>query len=250
MEGKNYDPREKLIVALDTSDEERLKYLVEKLDENVIYYKVGLEQYLSSRGKVLDYLRNKNKMVFLDLKFHDIPNTMAAAARVAVSEGVWMFNIHVTGISGMKMVLEAAKDEAEKQGIKKPLIIGVTVLTSLDADDLRQLGIEYTPAETVLKKAVLAEKAGLDGVVSSAREAKAIKESCSNSFVTVCPGVRPDWASKGDQKRVMTPGMAFREGADYLVIGRPITKAEEPEKAVGKILDEMKVNIKSLEISK
>ena len=240
MEVKYLDPREKLIVALDTSDEERLLYLVQELDENVIYYKVGLEQYLSSRGKVQDYLRDKNKKVFLDLKFHDIPNTMAAAARVAVSEGVWMFNIHVTGINGMKMVVDATYDEAEKLGIKKPLIIGVTVLTSLDAEDLGQLGIDYTPAETVLKRAMLAERAGLDGVVSSAREAKSIKESCSNSFITVCPGVRPDWAGKGDQKRVMTPGEAVREGADYLVIGRPVTKAEEPEKAVIKILEEMK----------
>lgn len=240
MEIKKHDAREKLIVALDTSVEERLKYLVENLDENVLYYKVGLEQYLASRGKVLDYLRNKNKKVFLDLKFHDIPNTMASVARVAVSEGVWMFNIHVTGIDGMKMVVDAAGNEAEKQGIEKPLIIGVTVLTSLDADDLRQLCIEYTPAETVLKKAKLAGNAGLNGVVSSAREAKIIKENCGNSFITVCPGVRPDWASKGDQKRIMTPENALQEGADYLVIGRPITKAEEPEKAVIKILDEMK----------
>ncbi len=233
--------RDKLIVPLDTSDDDRIKYLVEELDEMVDIFKIGLEQYLASRGKVLDFLKSKGKKVFLDLKFHDIPNTMAAAARRAVAEDVWMFNIHVTGVEGMKMVMDAARDEAEKRSLQIPLIIGVTVLTSLADDDLRQLGIDYTPAETVLKKANLAKKAGLDGVVSSAQEAKIIKDNCGPSFVTVCPGVRPDWASTGDQKRIMAPRAALLEGADYLVIGRPISKADKPAEAAERILTEMNV---------
>lgn len=231
--------REKLIVALDTSDELRLKYLVEALSDKVDIFKVGLEQYLTSRGKVLEYLKDMNKKVFLDLKFHDIPNTMAAAARHAVAENVWMFNIHVTGINGMQMVMEAAKDEADKRKIEIPIIIGVTVLTSLAQDDLGQLGIDYSPADTVVKRAALAKRAGLNGVVSSAREANIIKGECGDSFLTVCPGVRPQWAASGDQKRIMTPKAAIESGADYLVIGRPITKADKPAEAAEKILEEM-----------
>lgn len=240
MDEKKFNyARKKLIVALDTSDENNLRYLVENLGAKVDIYKVGLEQYLASRGKVLDYLRDKGKKIFLDLKFHDIPNTMAAAARMAVAEGVWMFNIHVTGSEGIKGVVDAVGDESKKRGIKKPLIIGVTVLTSLDYNDLKELGIDYSPAETVFKRAKLAKRAGLDGVVSSAREAKNIKKKCDSTFITVCPGVRPDWASSGDQKRIMTPASALQEGADYLVVGRPITQADEPAKAVTKILEEM-----------
>jgi orotidine-5'-phosphate decarboxylase len=133
---------DKLIVALDTSDDSKLRSLVEQLDNRIKIFKVRLEQYLASRGKVLQYLKDKNKQVFLDLKFHDIPNTMAAAARRAVAEGVWMFNLHVTGIEAMKRVLDAAKDEAEKRNLKTPIIIGVTILTSLEDNDLTQLGID------------------------------------------------------------------------------------------------------------
>jgi orotidine-5'-phosphate decarboxylase len=230
---------EKLIVALDTSDQNRLKYLVEELGDMVGNYKIGLEQYLSSRGKVLDYLRSREKKVFLDLKFHDIPNTMAAAARRAVAEGVWLFNIHITGIESMRQVMAAAEDEAVKQGMERPLIVGVTVLTSLTDGDLRELGIDYTAAETVLKRACLARQAGLDGVVSSAKEVEDINGLCGSSFITVCPGVRPVWADPGDQKRIMTPGQALKEGADYLVIGRPITGADQPVEAARKIIKEM-----------
>ncbi|MFP4661411.1 MAG: orotidine-5'-phosphate decarboxylase [Halanaerobiales bacterium] len=239
VEKNTMKARKKLIVPLDTSDEDRLKYLVDKLQDKVDVFKIGLEQYLASRGKVLDYLSVVNKKVFLDLKFHDIPNTMAAAARRAVAENVWMFNIHVTGTEGMKRVMEAARDEAEKKDLEMPMVIGVTVLTSLGDKDLAELGIDYTPAAAVLKRAKLAEKAGLNGVVSSAREAAIIKNECDSQFVTVCPGVRPEWASKGDQKRIMTPKAALEEGADYLVIGRPITQAENPAEAAEKILNEM-----------
>ncbi|MTI60759.1 MAG: orotidine-5'-phosphate decarboxylase [Firmicutes bacterium] len=230
--------RKKIIVALDIAEESSVKELVNSLENRVEVFKIGLEQYLTSRGKVVDYLNSKGKKVFLDLKFHDIPNTMAAAARQAVGHGVWMFNIHVTGLEGMKAVVEAAGDEALKLGVKKPLIIGVTVLTSLNNNDLQMLGNLYSAGELVLKKAALAAEAGLDGVVCSANEAGKIKEE-ANGFLTVCPGIRPDWAVKGDQKRIMTPANAVKEGADYLVIGRPITKADNPAAAVEKIIDEI-----------
>ncbi|MEJ6950480.1 orotidine-5'-phosphate decarboxylase [Natronospora cellulosivora (SeqCode)] len=231
--------RKKLIVALDTSDEKKLKKLLKDLGETVDIFKVGLEQYLASRGKVLDLLKKKNKKVFLDLKFHDIPNTMAAAARRAVSENVWMFNIHVTGSEAMRQVMNAAQEEAKKLEFDCPKIIGVTVLTSLSDEDLKQLGYENTAAESVLTRANLAKEAGLDGVVSSAKEAASIKNEVAKDFITVCPGVRPVWASKGDQKRIMTPSAAIKEGADYLVVGRPITQSDNPAESASKILSEM-----------
>ncbi|MBZ4686490.1 MAG: orotidine-5-phosphate decarboxylase [Clostridia bacterium] len=229
----------KLIVALDTPEEKRVRELVTVLKDKVDIFKVGLEQYLASRGKVLDYLRSNGKKVFLDLKFHDIPNTVEAAARVAVREGVWMFNMHVSDFEGMKRVAEAALEEAEKTGIVRPLVIGVTVLTSMSEEDLQETGIPLTPQELVIKRALLAQKAGLDGVVASPREAKSIRENCGEDFISVCPGIRPAWAAKGDQKRIMPPGTALKEGAHYLVVGRPITKADDPGEAASKILAEM-----------
>lgn len=239
MEDKYKESRKRLIVALDSSEQTEIKRLVAELGDTVDIFKVGLEQYLASRGKVLDLLQRKGKKVFLDLKFHDIPNTMAAAARRAVNENVWMFNIHVTGMEAMRRVKEAAVDEANRLGMEVPIIIGVTVLTSLAKTDLQQLGMNSSPEQIVKKRAEFAREAGLSGVVSSAREARIIKLTCDDSFITVCPGIRPDWASRGDQKRIMTPAAAIKEGADYLVIGRPITKADNPAGAVDKILQEM-----------
>ncbi len=231
--------KNKLIVALDTSDEFKVKELVDILDDKVNIFKVGLEQYLSSRGKIIDYLKKKDKKIFLDLKFHDIPNTMKAAASVAVKEGVWMFNMHVSDYEGMKMVAETAAEEAYKLNIKKPYVLGVTVLTSLNQDDLYDVGIDLSPQELVIKRAVLAKKAGLDGVVSSPKEAEAIKNNCGKEFISVCPGIRPVWSVKGDQKRVMPPSKALESGAHYLVVGRPITKAEKPDDAAEKIIKEI-----------
>lgn len=233
--------KERLIIALDKSETAEVKELVERLGESITVYKVGLEQYLASKGELVEYLHSREKRVFLDLKFHDIPNTMAAAARQAVRQGVWMFNIHITGREAMEQVVEAARMESARCGINRPLLIGVTVLTSLADSDLTELGYKQTAAELVLKKAKLAAAAGLDGVVSSPREAELIKDNCGNQFVTVCPGIRPEWASKGDQKRIMTPAMAVNSGADYLVIGRPVTRADNPSNAAEKILQEMEV---------
>ena len=232
-------PNKRLIVALDTSEEFQVRELVARLEERVDIFKVGLEQYLASCGKVVDFLRSRGKGVFLDLKFHDIPNTMAAAARRAVAEGVWMFNVHVTGREAMQWVVEAAADEAAKRGMAKPLVTGVTVLTSLADQDLYELGTNLSAEELVIKRAILSREVGLDGVVASAREAGKIKESCGCDFITVCPGIRPVWSVKGDQKRVLPPAKALNNGADYLVVGRAITEAEQPEQAVELIIREM-----------
>jgi orotidine-5'-phosphate decarboxylase len=231
--------KEKLIVAIDTSDDRVVRELVDYLEDTVDIYKVGLEQYIASRGRVLDYLKQKNKKIFLDLKIHDIPNTMEAAIRGVVNEGVWMATMHVSDFEGMKRVAEAAGDEAEKRGVLKPIIVGVTVLTSLGEKDLVDIGCSYSPQELVVKRAKLAHSAGLDGVVTSPREARGIVDACSEGFVRVCPGIRPSWSVSGDQKRIMTPSEALSEGASYLVVGRPITKAEDPREAAMKILYEM-----------
>jgi len=235
----NRATRERVILALDTSEEKRVEELLNTLGDRIEIFKVGLEQYLASRGKIVEYLNSLGKKVFLDLKFHDIPNTMAAAARNAVKAGVWMFNVHVTGREGMKWVRNAVENEAVKRGVKRPLIIGVTVLTSLGNDDLMDLGLELPVREVVLKRARLASEMGLDGVVSSPLEVGLIKEKCGEKFITVCPGIRPSWAVKADQKRVMTPAEAIENGADYLVIGRPITTADNPAEAADRILNEI-----------
>jgi orotidine-5'-phosphate decarboxylase len=235
----NRGTRERVILALDTSEEKRVEELLNTLGDRIEIFKVGLEQYLASRGKIVEYLNSLGKKVFLDLKFHDIPNTMAAAARNAVKAGVWMFNVHVTGSEGMKWVRDAVEDEAEKTGVEKPLVIGVTVLTSLGESDLVDLGINLPVREVVLKRARLASEMGLDGVVSSPLEAGLIKEKYGEKFITVCPGIRPSRAVKADQKRVMTPAEAIKNGADYLVIGRPITRADNPAEAAERIQEEL-----------
>lgn len=231
--------KEKLIVALDAFYEEDAQHLIDCLGSSVKIFKIGLEQYLSSRGKILEYLRKKNKKIFLDLKFHDIPNTMQSAARAAVRENVWMFNIHVTALEGMKKVCEAAYEESQRIGTTRPLVIGVTVLTSLENDDLLDLGINLPLEELVIKRAALSKKAGLDGVVCSPKEVSGIAENCGQEFITVCPGIRPSWSVPDDQKRVLTPAKAVSEGAHYIVVGRPITGAKDPREAAEKIIQEM-----------
>jgi len=169
----------------------------------------------------------------------DIPNTVAGAAREAAKMGVFMFNVHVPG--GLQMMVSAR--EAVEQVVSgeqtRPLLIGVTVLTSLDQHDLRQLGIVQDLNDLVITRATLAREAGLDGVVASAKEARAISEACGSEFLTVCPGVRPVWAAAGDQKRILTPKDAIAQGASFLVVGRPITGSPDPAEAARKVLAEM-----------
>ncbi|WP_304206431.1 orotidine-5'-phosphate decarboxylase [Peptostreptococcus russellii] len=231
--------KEKLIVAIDTDNYEKAVNLIDSLEDSVEIYKVGLENYIASRGKTVDYLKSKGKKIFLDLKFHDIPNTMKSAVKAAIKDGVWMMTIHVSDMEGMRQCAQIAKEEAERLNIKKPLIIGVTVLTSLSNEDLSDIGCNIGTEEVAIKRAKLAKEAGLDGVVCSAREVDKIVEACGEDFMIVCPGIRPKNSESGDQKRVVTPSEAIRKGAKTIVVGRPITKAENASKAADEIVKEI-----------
>ena len=231
--------KEKLIVAIDTNEFDKAKDLIDKLDDSVDIFKVGLEQYVATRGKTVDYLNEKGKKVFLDLKFHDNPNTIQSAVRAAVRDRVWLMTIHVSDIEGMRQCAIAAKEEAERLGIEKPIIVGVTVLTSLSNDDLKDIGYNLTTEELAIKRAKLAKEAGIDGIVCSAKEVSKIVEACGEDFVKVCPGIRLLNEEVGDQKRVVTPSDAIKNGATYLVVGRPITKSENPKESAKKIVEEI-----------
>ena len=231
--------KDKLIVAIDTDDFNKAKELIDQLEDSVDIFKVGLEQYVATKGKTVDYLKEKGKKIFLDLKFHDIPNTMKSAVRAAVRDNVWLMTIHVSDLEGMRQCALVAKEEAEKLNIEKPIIVGVTVLTSLSNEDLQDIGCNMTTEELAIKRAKLAKESGIDGVVCSAQEVHKIVEVCGNEFITVCPGIRPATAEVGDQKRVVTPSDAINRGAHYLVVGRPITQAENPSESAVSIVNEI-----------
>lgn len=231
--------KDKLIVAIDTDDFDKAKELIDKLEDSVDIFKVGLEQYVATKGKTVDYLKEKGKKIFLDLKFHDIPNTMKSAVKAAVRDNVWLMTIHVSDLEGMRQCALIAKEEAERLNIEKPIIVGVTVLTSLSNEDLQDIGCNMTTEELAIKRAKLAKESGIDGVVCSAKEVDKIVEACGKDFVTVCPGIRPASSSAGDQKRVVTPEQAIRNGAQYLVVGRPITQSENPKQSAVDIAKEI-----------
>lgn len=239
----NLAPRERLIVALDFPSVDEALHLVERLEESVLFYKVGLELFSGGGLEVVKRLKEMGKSVFLDLKFHDIPNTVARAAATAVKSGADMFNVHALG--GMEMMRsagDAASKTAEKLGLKRPLVLAVTILTSLDRRALEEevgLLVGDGIGTLVATKARQAKEAGLDGVVASAQEIAAIRESCGPDVHIVTPGVRPMWASADDQKRIATPREALNLGADRIVVGRPVTRANDPTDAVRKILDEL-----------
>lgn len=231
--------RDRLIVAIDTDDYDKAVKMIDSLEDSVDIFKVGLENYIATKGKTVEYLRSKGKKIFLDLKFHDIPNTMKSAVRAAMKDGIWLMTIHVSDIEGMKQCAEIAKEESDRLKIKKPLIVGVTVLTSLGNDDLSDIGCSLTTEEAAIKRAKLAKEAGLDGVVCSAMEVDKIVGECGSDFITVCPGIRPKKSENSDQKRVVTPSEAIKRGASVLVVGRPITQAENPIKAAESIVKDI-----------
>ena len=231
--------KDRLIVAIDTDNFDKAKELIDQLEDSVDIFKVGLEQYVATKGKTVDYLKEKGKKIFLDLKFHDIPNTMKSAVRAAVRDNVWLMTIHVSDLEGMRQCALVAKEEAERLNIEKPIIVGVTVLTSLSNEDLQDIGCNMTTEELAIKRAKLAKESGIDGVVCSAKEVDKIVEACGKDFVTVCPGIRPATSSAGDQKRVVTPAQAIRNGAQYLVVGRPITQSENPKQSAIDIAKEI-----------
>lgn len=220
-----------VFVALDYSSAEQAWPLVNQLDPKQCGLKVGKELFTAAGPDFVRQLVAKDFKVFLDLKFHDIPNTVAKAVHAAAELGVWMVNVHA---SGGRRMLEAAK-QALADYPHPPLLIAVTVLTSMEADDLTDIGIQRTPAEQVMHLAALTQQAGLDGVVCSAQEAAVIQQQCGKEFVLVTPGIRPEGAAQGDQRRVMTPAAAAQQGIQVLVIGRPITQAADPAAALAAI---------------
>ncbi|MGB3691572.1 MAG: orotidine-5'-phosphate decarboxylase [Spirulinaceae cyanobacterium] len=226
---------ERIIVPLDVSNLEEAIALVEKLPE-VGFWKVGLELFVSSGPEILYLLKKRDKRIFLDLKFHDISNTVAGACRAATNYGVDLITIHAT--AGRRS-LEAAV-EALGTGDSRPKLLAITLLTSLNSRDLAfDLKIPLELSEYALQMALLAKESGIDGAVCSPQEVSQLRQVCGHDFLLVCPGVRPSWSEKGDQKRFMTPAQTIKAGADFLVIGRPITKAEEPTIALEKICTEL-----------
>lgn len=230
-----------VFVAIDTADEGEATRLAARLAETAGGIKLGLEFFVANGPKgVRHVIRASELPVFLDLKFHDIPNTVAGAIRSACAARPSIVNVHaIGGRDMMKAAAEAAFEGAEKYVVPRPQVIAVTVLTSMDQDDLREVGVARPVNEQVVELAVLAKECGLDGVVCSAHEAAAIRRACGPRFSLVVPGVRPTWAGTDDQKRIMTPADAMAEGADILVIGRPVTGAPEPCAAVRRILAEL-----------
>lgn len=233
MSGGTNDPR--VIVALDYPRAAPALELVSRLDPGSCRVKVGKELYTAAGPALIGKLHAAGFEVFLDLKYHDIPSTVAAACTAAAELGVWMVNVHALG--GRAMMV-AAREALEKQA-GRPLLIAVTVLTSLTGSDLRDIGLSGEPAQAAVRLARLAQSCGLDGVVCSPQEAGTLRAGCGDRFVLVTPGVRPAGAATQDQQRVATPREAIASGAHYLVIGRPVTRAPDPAVALRAILDEI-----------
>ncbi len=226
----------KIIVALDYPSEQPALELADKLDPARCRLKVGKELFTRSGPQLVTALQDRGFDIFLDLKFHDIPNTTSAAVAAAADLGVWMVNVHASG--GERMMV-ACRERLETFGKDRPLLIAVTVLTSMGSEDLAAVGIVDAPEVQVARLAALTGKCGLDGVVCSAQEAGTLKAQMGRDFRLVTPGIRPLSAELGDQQRVMTPEQAVRAGSDYLVIGRPITRAPDPLAALNGIWEDL-----------
>ena len=240
MNRETPDARAYLAVALDLSDRTALLALARLLAPEAGVLKVGLEAFVAEGPTLVRDLVASGADVFLDLKLHDIPNTVSKAAAAAMRTGASIVNCHALGgAEMMKAFGEGGRAAAAKAGLPAPKLIAVTVLTSLDAAAVHAVGLTGSPREAALRLAVLAQGAGLDGVVCSPDELTVIRRACGKDFFLVVPGVRPAGASKGDQKRVATPGDAIRAGADLLVVGRPITGAPDPAAAARAIVSEI-----------
>lgn len=231
---------EKLIVALDVESKEKAISLVDKLKKYVKIFKIGSELFTSCGPGIIEEVISKGCRVFLDLKFHDIPNTVARSAQAAAKLGVFMFNVHAMGgPEMMKKCADAVREEAKKLKKEKPYIIAVTILTSMDENNLKKIGVNDNMESQVLRLAQLAKDSGLDGVVASPSEIKPLRKAMGGNFIIVTPGVRPSWAATNDQKRISTPKEAIDSGASFIVVGRPITDAQDPVEAAKKILQEI-----------
>lgn len=226
----------RIIVALDVAEADAALALADRLSPVDCRLKVGKELFTAAGPELVRSLVGRGYDVFLDLKFHDIPNTVARAVRVAAGLGVWMLNVHA---SGGRRMMEAAREALETTGEARALLIAVTVLTSFERADLAEIGIDREPARQVLKLAALACDSGLDGVVCSAQEASMLRASFGEEFRLVTPGIRPARTRSDDQRRVVTPGEAVALGSDYLVVGRPITAEADPAAALAAINAEL-----------
>lgn len=233
--------KDRLIIALDVDTTSEALSLVDRLQEHVGVFKVGMQLYNSEGPEILKKIHDLGGKIFLDLKLHDIPNTVGQASSVLTRHGVFMFNVHTAGGSEMmRKAAEAAQKVSSEKGAARPLVIGVTVLTSINQTILeKEMGISRSVEDQVVSWAQLAKASALDGVVASPKEIRAIREACGSEFLIITPGVRPEWAAANDQKRVMTPKEAVAAGASYLVVGRPITAAADPVDAVKRIVSEM-----------
>ncbi|OAJ93912.1 orotidine-5'-phosphate decarboxylase [Vibrio bivalvicida] len=223
---------QKVIVALDYDNQADALAFVDRIDPSSCRLKVGKEMFTLFGPDFVKQLHKRGFSVFLDLKFHDIPNTCSKAVRAAAELGVWMVNVHA---SGGERMMTASREILEPYGKDRPLLIGVTVLTSMEQSDLAGIGLNIQPQEQVIRLANLTKNSGLDGVVCSAQEASMLKAELGSEFKLVTPGIRPAGAAVGDQKRIMTPVDAVQAGSDYLVIGRPITQAEDPAAVLAEI---------------
>lgn len=233
MTAQYHDP--KIVVALDFAEAKQALAFVDRIDPTLCRVKVGKELFTAEGPRFVEELVKRDFGVFLDLKFHDIPNTVAKACEAAARLGVWMLNVHA---SGGRAMMEAARNAIDKSS-QQPLLIAVTVLTSMDQAALNEIGISGNLQDQVLRLALLTEQAGLDGVVCSAQEATLLRQHVKQDFCLVTPGIRPAAASKDDQSRIVTPADALQQGSSYLVIGRPITQAADPLQALHAIIDEI-----------
>ncbi len=229
------DIKERLIVALDVATSDEALALVDQLTGVVGYFKIGMQLYYACGNRLIKEITDRGGKIFLDLKLHDIPNTVHQAAKVIAGLGVSMTNFHVAGGSEMLTRAVAGLNTSPTP----TLALGVTVLTSLDNSNLTELGIKVPVAKTVASWSSIAQNSGCQGVVCSPQEIKIVKEQCGAGFLTVTPGIRPSWSTKDDQKRITTPYDAIKQGGDYIVIGRPIRTAAQPRQAAMRIVEEM-----------
>ncbi|MCM8760604.1 MAG: orotidine-5'-phosphate decarboxylase [Candidatus Omnitrophica bacterium] len=233
-------PKNRLIVALDVDTQKKALDLCDKLKGEVVAVKIGSELFSSCGPSVVEAVIKNGVKVFLDLKFHDIPNTVSKAVLSATRLGVFMVNVHALGgYEMMKKASESVMIEAQRMKIEKPKLIAVTILTSMDEKALKKVGIDDNINREVLRLAVLAKDAGLDGVVASPKETALIRQKLGKDFIIVTPGVRPTWTEAQDQKRIATPADAIRDGASFIVVGRPVIEAPDPAGAARRILKEI-----------
>ncbi len=233
--------KDRIILALDVDTEKEALALVETLYDRVGAFKVGMQLFNSVGPGIVQKINQLGGRVFVDLKFHDIPNTAAAAGRVMTRLDAFMYNVHIAG--GREMMTAVVKntaEEASRLGVNPPAVLGVTVLTSISSTQLREeMKVDKRVEELVVEWAVMAQECGLSGVVASPQETALIREACGPDFLIVTPGIRPAWSAAGDQKRITTPREALDQGADYMVIGRPIRQAADPREAAARIIEEL-----------